>query len=302
MNKICLLIQDSCPGSPFDAKFCCMGTKGFPLDQYLERIGLSGPPRPDEDGLKDLHAAQAFSIPFENFDIHLGRAICLEPDGLVAKIIHRRRGGYCFELNGLLGLALKALGFDVRPLTARVLYGRRDPGARTHEVLIVTLSGREWLADCGFGGPGLRLPMPVVADRVEEHYGERYRLRGDPRFGTVLQKESAGDFVDLYAFNGHELTLDIDIEMANHFTSTWPASVFRLFRMCALPKPWGRITLNGMELAIHNSEGTVRRTLPHGPVYLEAVAEHFGIRLDAAYEDLAPLNLIHRIESRSLDA
>lgn len=284
----------SCPGSPFDAKFCCMETSGFPLDQYLERIGLGRPPHPDEDGLKDLHSAQAFSIPFENFDIHLGRTISLEPGDLVAKMIHRRRGGYCFELNGLLGLALKALGFKMRPLTARVHYGRTDPGARTHEVLIVTISGREWLADCGFGGPGLRLPMPAVPDRVEEHFGARYRLRRDPRYGAVLQKESAGDFVDLYSFNVHEMTLDIDLEMANHFTSTWPSSIFRLSRMCALPKPWGRVTLSDMELAIHNAEGVVRRILPPGPAYLEAVTEHFGLRLDARYEDLAPLKAISR--------
>jgi N-hydroxyarylamine O-acetyltransferase len=191
-----------------------------------------------------------------------------------------------------LNLALKALGFDVRPLTARVHYGRTGPGARTHEVLIVTISGREWLADCGFGGPGLRLPMPAVPDRVEEHFGARYRLRHDPRYGAVLQKESAGVFVDLYSYNVHELTLDIDLEMANHFTSTWPSSIFRLSRMCALPKPWGRVTLSDMELAIHNAEEVVRRILPPGPAYLEAVTEHFGLRLDARYEDLAPLKPI----------
>lgn len=266
-----------------------MKATGFPLLQYLGRIGLSKVPSPDEQGLREVHAAQAFSIPFENFDIHLGRTISLKPEDLVSKIIHQHRGGYCFELNGIFRLALESLGFTVRPHMARVLYGRMDPGARTHQVLIVTISGRKWLADSGFGGPGLRLPLPLIPDRIEEQHGERYRLRRDPNFGMVLQKEGKDAFVDLYVFNEDELTLDIDVDMANHFTSTWPASIFRLHRMCSLPKSWGRMTLSDMELTIYRDGQSNSRTLPPGPQYLAAIAEHFGINLDAAYEDLAPL-------------
>ncbi len=261
----------------------------FPLSGYLARVGLSKAPEPDEEGLKEIHAAQVFSIPFENLDIHLGRSILLEPDKLVSKLIYRQRGGYCFELNGIFQLALESLGFAVRPLLARVIYGRTDPGAHTHQVLIVKLPGQGWLADAGFGGPGLRMPLPLIPDQVGEQYGERYRLRLDPKYGTVLQKESNDAFIDLYAFNENELTLGIDIEMANHFTSTWPASIFRLHRMCALPQPWGRVTLSNMELTIYRDGKSVRRTLPPGTQYMESIAENFGINLDAAYGDLAPL-------------
>ena len=264
----------------------------FPLSQYLARIGLNEAPEPNERGLRQVHLAQAFSIPFENFDIHLGRAVSLNPMDLAAKLILRRRGGYCFELNGLLHLALKSLGFAVRPLLARVLYRRPDPGARTHEVLIVTVSGREWIADVGFGGPGLREPIPLVPDQIEEQCGELYRLRRDSRYGMALQKKSGDAFIDLYSFDEDEVTLDVDIEMANHFTSTWPESIFRLQRMCALPTSRGRVALTDMELMVHRDGEITSRTLPPGPQYIEAISEYFGINLDARYEDLSPLDPI----------
>ena len=261
----------------------------FPLSQYLARIGLNAAPDPDENGLRQVHLAQALSIPFENLDIHLGRAISLDPQDLAAKLILRQRGGYCFELNGLLHLALTSLGFAVRPVLARVLYRRQDPGGRTHEVLIVTVSGREWLADAGFGGPGLREPIPLVPDQVQEQCGELYRLRRDSQYAMALQKRTGDAFIDLYAFDKNEVTLDIDIGMANHFTSTWPESIFRLQRMCALPTPRGRATLTDMELIIHRDGEVTSRTLQPGPQYISAIGEYFGIRLDARYEELLPL-------------
>jgi N-hydroxyarylamine O-acetyltransferase len=266
-----------------------MNINNFPLPQYLARVGLSRIPEASEQGLREVHAAQSFSIPFEDLDIHLGRAISLKPDDLVTKLINRRRGGYCFELNGLFHLALESLGFKVRALLSRVLYGLGDPSARTHQVLVVEIEGRGWLADCGFGGPGLCQPLPIIPDRVEEQYGESYRLRQDSRLGWVLQKAISGGFMDLFSFEDRELTLDTDIEMANHYTSTWPASFFKMQRMCALRKTWGRVTLSDMELNIYRDGNVVSRTLPPGPEYISALAEHFGICLDAKYEDLAKI-------------
>ncbi|MBN2243591.1 MAG: arylamine N-acetyltransferase [Acidobacteria bacterium] len=261
-----------------------MNARDFPVKRYLERVGLENPPGADESGLKEIHAAQVFSVPFENLDIHLDRSISLKPEDLVDKMLMKKRGGYCFELNGLLHLALQALEFNVRPRLARVLYNRAQAGPLTHQVLIVTISGKEWLADCGFGGPGMRLPIPLVPDRPGEQYGERYRLRSDPNYGWVLQKESAGAFIDLYAFKD-QVTLDADIEMSNHFTSTWPNSIFRLRRMCVLAKPWGRITLNDMELNFYRDGRSTGTILPPGLPYMKALAEHFGLILDFKYED-----------------
>jgi N-hydroxyarylamine O-acetyltransferase len=266
-----------------------MAATDFPLSRYLERIGLASPPAPDEEGLRRTHSAQVFSIPFENIDIHLARPISLKPEDLIAKVLERKRGGYCFELNGIFLMALKILGFTARPHMARVLYGRKDPGPRTHEVVAVTISGREWLADTGFGGPGLREPIPMIPDRICEQYGERYRLRRDPGLGMVLQKETQNSFLDLYSFNENELTIELDIEIGNYYTSTSPASIFRSQKMCFLPQPGGRTTLTDMELTIHRGGQSISRTLPPGPEYIAALASYFGIDVDAKYEDLAPM-------------
>jgi N-hydroxyarylamine O-acetyltransferase len=256
----------------------------FQIDPYLKRIGLVRAPAADERGLKEVHAAQVFTIPFENLDIHLGRPVSLKPEDLVEKIVFRKRGGYCFELNGLLGLALRAIGFTLHPVLARVLYQLPEPTALTHEVLVVNLSGRDWLADAGFGGPGLRLPLEIQPDLVSEQYGDSYRLLRNSIGGWTLQKKAATGFIDLYMFQDTP-ALDIDIEMSNHFTSTWPSSRFRMHKMCSLASADRRITLLDTELSIHKRGRTSRRTLPQGPAYVEALAEYFGIELGTTYED-----------------
>jgi N-hydroxyarylamine O-acetyltransferase len=263
----------------------------FPLSQYLDRIGLNTIPEAGVEGLCEVHAAHAFSIPFENLDILLGRTITLAPEQLVLKIIHQRRGGYCFELNGILHLALKSLGFTVRPLLARVLYGLSTPSAHTHEVLIVTIDGKDWLADVGFGGPGLCLPLPIVADRVFEQHGERYRLQHNRKYRMILQREiDDKSYLDLYCFHMEDLTLEADIEMSNHFTSTWPQSIFRLHPMCSLRQPWGRTTLMDRDLTVYRDGQSATEVLPEGPQYLAALEKHFGIHLNATYEELDLLN------------
>jgi N-hydroxyarylamine O-acetyltransferase len=255
------------------------------MPMYLARVGLDAVPPPNRQGLFQVHAAQAFTIPFENLDIHLGRPILLSESALLEKLVMRRRGGYCFELNGLFCLALRALGFAVQVHLARVLYRRATPGARTHQFLIVNTDGQDWLADVGFGGPGLREPLPLRVDEPVEQYGERFRLKRDQLLGIVLQKQIADAWTDLYAF-AEELTLPLDIEMANHFASTWSESLFCQRRICALAAPWGRVTLMDHQLSVYRDGAVYEQHLPAGEPYIAALAEHFNIRLDADFDDL----------------
>lgn len=265
-----------------------MSAVAFPLDAWLDRIGLGVAPGPDEAGLVAAHEAQAFAIPFENLDIQLGRPIALEPPALVAKLVRRRRGGYCYELNTLLALALAALGFRPRSRLARVLWNRPDPGPRSHQILRVEAGGCDWLADVGFGGPGLRRPIPLEPGRIDRQHGEAFRLRHDERLGLVLEKEAPDGWQGLYGF-AEETTLPVDIAVANFVSSNLPTAPFVRFRMCARPAPWGRVTLQDMELRLHRDGATRVERLPPGPPYIAALAEHFGIELDADYGKLRPL-------------
>jgi N-hydroxyarylamine O-acetyltransferase len=264
-----------------------MENTSFDAAAYLSRVGLAAPPRLTADGLEALHRAQAYSIPFENFDILLGRGISLEPAHVFAKLVARRRGGYCFELNGLLQQALAAFGFTARPLLARV-HISGTPTARSHLLSLVTLEGREWLADVGFGGPGFKAPIPFALHGSAQQGAQQFRLVERAPFGVMLETRLDEDWQALYSFDlGHVIAADI--ACGNHFTATHPSSFFTFTRVAALPTPDGRVSLVDRTLKIV-SRGTERsETLAGDERYLTALERHFGIVLDAPYSALRPL-------------
>jgi N-hydroxyarylamine O-acetyltransferase len=194
-------------------------------DAYLHRIGLPAEPGPaDLPALRRLHAAHVAAIPFENLDILLGRGIRLEPDRLREKLIEQRRGGYCFEQNGLFADVLQQLGFAATPLEARVRTGASTVLPRTHMLIRVEFGLESWLADVGFGGEGPREPVPMNGSVSEQSAGLAYRVirEGDAH---VLQMRRDGTWGDQYAFLMQPV-FSADFQMANWFTSTFPASPF----------------------------------------------------------------------------
>ena len=200
------------------------GADSFPLDAYLERIGVSGSP-----GLADItevHRGHVLAIPFENLDPHRGVPVSLAPDALVGKLVDDRRGGYCFEQNLLLAAALEALGAGVEVMLARVRLGRPKGtvGPRTHVVLRVTADGREWLADAGFGNGTPLEPIPFGPGDEHEQAGWRFRVAAEGR-AHVLQTVRDGEWTDLYAFLPEPVPA-VDLETSNWFTSTHPRSPF----------------------------------------------------------------------------
>src|SRR5262249_47875451 len=149
--------------------------------------------------------------------------------------------GYCFELNGLFLMASHAFGFEARPLLARV-HLRGEPTARTHELILVTIHGREWIADVGFGGPGLRAPIPFELNHPTTQDGLTFQLVDAGLYGIMLQSQKGNQWLDLYSFDlGH--VFPADIALGNHFTSTHPSSLFTFARVAALPRPNGRVAL-----------------------------------------------------------
>lgn len=194
------------------------------LDAYLRRIAYTGSLEPCAAVLNALHLAHATHIPYENLDILLGRPIRLDLASIEAKLVHGGRGGYCFEQNKLLAIALQTLGFPVRLLSARVRYRYRQLLPRTHMVLLVHADGEDWLVDVGFGALGLLLPVPLVAGALAHQYAWTFRLVEEPGL-WVMQSVQDGAWQDLYAFS-LEPQLMIDYEMANYYTSTHPDSRF----------------------------------------------------------------------------
>jgi len=246
------------------------------LDAYLARIGYTGPRTADRSTLAALHTAHLGTIPFENLDVLLAQRIRLDIPSLEAKLVRARRGGYCFEQNTLFAAALRALGFRVGALEARV----RPPGAtrtlpRTHMVLRVELDGRELLADVGFGGDGPLRPLGLDGE-VSEQGLDSYRVVEEGAV-RVLQILREGRWQDLYAFKLDE-ALPVDFEVANHYTSTWPESPFVTTLTAQLSLPEERRILRGRTFTVRRGGVKDTREVDDGE-FLSLLRDEFGIDL-----------------------
>ncbi|HEY2294386.1 MAG TPA: arylamine N-acetyltransferase [Thermoanaerobaculia bacterium] len=244
---------------------------------YLDRIGIQGPLTPTAETLRRLHLAHLYSVPFENLSIHRGEPIQLDDDALFEKIVTRRRGGFCYELNGLFAALLRALGFDVAMLSAGVgrTNGEFSPDY-DHMALLVTLEDR-WLADVGFGD-SFREPLRLD-ERGEQREGDlAYRVEETEDGRLILaRREEGGPWKPQYRF-GLEPHVFADYADMCHFHQTSPDSHFTQNRICSLATPDGRVTLSGMKLITTRGGEKQERELDERE-YKEALREIFGIVL-----------------------
>lgn len=245
------------------------------LGAYLRRVGLAAPPAADLAGLRTLHFAHATTIPFENLDIQLGLPIRLDLASLQAKLVARRRGGYCFEHNTLFLAVLKALGFAVIACEARVRLGALELLPRTHMLLLVKLEGATWLCDVGFGGEGLLQPVPLDGE-PHGQFLNTYRVAAEGGL-RVLQSFRDGAWEDLYAFVPEE-RFAIDFVLANHYTSTHPDSRFLTTLTAQLPGPEVRRILRNRAYAELRGEQAEGRELAPEEV-TPMLREVFGIEV-----------------------
>jgi N-hydroxyarylamine O-acetyltransferase len=156
------------------------GDASMDLPSYFARIGFAGRARPDLGTLIALHRLHVNAIPFENLDVQLRRKVTLDPEAAFEKLVGRRRGGWCYEQNGLLGCALARIGFEVTRVSAGVM---RETGGDAqmgnHLCLLVRLEDETWLADVGFGG-SLENPLPLkTIERCDRPYTVGLRRQED---------------------------------------------------------------------------------------------------------------------------
>jgi N-hydroxyarylamine O-acetyltransferase len=249
------------------------------VSAYLERIGLPGtPPAPSAETLRALHRAHLETVPFENLSIHLGEPIVLDVEALFEKIVTRRRGGFCYELNGLFAALLRALGFRVELLSARVA---REDGTFSpefdHMALAVHLDEPR-LADVGFGEL-FRDPLRL-AERGEQPQGDAaYRLPPDgPHLLLEERRGTDPAWQAQYRFTLQPYELADYAEMC-HYHQTSPASHFTQKRICSLARPDGRISLSGMRLITTQAGERSERTLDSLEEWVHILQESFGITL-----------------------
>jgi N-hydroxyarylamine O-acetyltransferase len=238
-------------------------TDHLDLDSYFARIGYDGPREPTLAVLAALHDRHPRAIPFENLDPLLGRTPRLDLASLQAKLVAGRRGGYCFEHNGLLLAVLRALGFEVTPLAARVQWmappERLAP--RTHMLLRVDLPEGPFLADVGFGGLTKTAPLRLVPDLEQPAGPIAFRLAPLAAGELQLQVRLPEGWAPMYRFTP-DPQQPVDYELASWFVATHPTSPFVNGLMVAFVGEDRRYALAGLDLTVRHDDGRVeRRTL-----------------------------------------
>jgi N-hydroxyarylamine O-acetyltransferase len=249
------------------------------LKPYAARIEYSGDFTPTLVTLRDLHLAHATHIPFENLDILLGRPISLDLENIMAKLVHAKRGGYCFEQNALFAAVLETVGFRVKRLAARVRMDSTEIRPRSHMLLAVEAEGENWLADVGFGGEGLLLPVRLQPNHVERHFGWQYRVVMEGSL-YVLQSLRPEGWLDLYSFTLEE-QYPADYEVSNYFTSTNPQSPFVTKLIAQQPGQEVRLTLINRQLTEQRPDSVSQISLPDDDAVLDALAQRFRLPFPA---------------------
>jgi len=245
---------------------------------YLRRIGIDPPVRADARDLARLHRQHLRSVPFENLSIHLGETIDLHEAALHDKIVRRRRGGFCYELNGLFAALLRRLGYRVTLLSAGVAKDAGGFGPECDHLLLLVELDRRWLVDVGFG-ENFRTPLELDANAPQVQGSKAYRILRKGRYRVLQQRSGAGRWKDSYRFTLAPREL-CEFAAMCRYHQTSPDSHFTRNRVCSLATASGRRTLSGLTLIETGRNGIRRqRNLADEREYRRLLHDLFGVRL-----------------------
>lgn len=246
------------------------------VNDYLERIHYRGGLQPTRETLVALHRAHLLNIPYENLEIHLGGALSLELEAIYEKIVIRHRGGWCYEMNGLLAWALRELGFDVTLMASHVVPEHQGDGAEgTHLILKVGLE-RPYLADVGFGN-GFLEPIPLEAGTYQQDY-----------LTYKLEPTDIGWFFTNHAYGGAGYDFTLTPRVMGYFAApcqylqTSPESGFVRTTVCHRHTPEGIVTLRGAMLREVTARGVDDQIVDNAADYEQLLNSRFDLRLPPA--------------------
>lgn len=241
---------------------------------YLKRIGLPHPERSDAAYLRRLHARHLHTVPFENLSIHLGEDVPLDEDALFDKIVTGRRGGYCYELNGLLAALLSTLGYRVSLLAVRV-HGEHGFGPPFDHLALRVDLDEPWLVDVGFGRH-TELPLRLDERGEQKDPGGVFRIEATAEGDLDVYRDETPQ----YRIEQRPRTL-ADFTIGHGFQRFSPTSYFTRSPFCTILTDTGTITLAGRRL-ITATRGGVRteETLQDDAQVLAAYRIHFGVTLE----------------------
>lgn len=224
---------------------------------YLDRIDYHGGGVVSAEALCALQLCHYKNVPYENLDILAGKPLRLDSEGLYEKIVRRRRGGYCFELNGAFGSLLRAMGFSVKDCMARFLLNETEIPMRRHRVLKVEMPDGLFLSDVGIGSPSPVTPVFLETETEQKIGNEYYKVSHEPFFGTVIHQRTDGEWKRFFSFTD-EPQLDIDFIMPSFYCENSPDSIFNKGCMVAILNDDGfKNGISGNTYTLRSKSGTV---------------------------------------------
>lgn len=243
------------------------------IDPYLKRLQLSEKPKKTLSFLEKLQSQHVRQIPFENWDILQQIPLSLHMEDLYEKVIHRRRGGVCFELNGLFHALLVQLGFKAHLMAGTVYHGDLWGIEESHTIILVQLDAKQYLVDVGFGGKTPRKPIPLSGEIVQDLDGD-YRIIPDPSPHSrwILQKKEEQEWEHLYRFRTDQWNLH-DFSSACEYIQHSPDSIFNKEYFFMKVTENGRKTLKGNSLTIVENGVKTKKVIPSEQ--LDQVAQTF---------------------------
>ena len=246
------------------------------VQAYLQRINYAGPLAPSAETLRLLQLTHLRTVPFENLSIHSGEPIVLKDEALFDKIVNRRRGGFCYELNGLFAALLRALGFDVTMLSARVANAEGVFGPEfDHMTLMVTLDNR-WLVDVGFGDSFLE-PLRLDETTTQVQGNNSYRVVREEEFLVLARQSGDNAWESQYRFTLKPCKFSDFAEMCSYH-QTSPQSHFTRARICSRATPAGRISLSDLLFITTTLDGKRQeRILTNPEEYATILRDQFGV-------------------------
>jgi len=254
------------------------------MKEYLKRIGFDIEPKTNYATLSELQYRHFLAVPYENLDILNNIPLSLESCDLYDKIVTRKRGGYCFELNALFNWLLCEIGFKTKTYFARFLSGESQIPMRRHRVIRVDIDGISYLADVGVGSITPERPLKLIENEETEIRGVTYKFNKDSSLGWILNfkinnKNKSEEWQKLYSFTEEE-QLEVDFIQPNFYCQYSPDSIFNKNKMLAIRTETGKYTLDGNTFKTIDFDGGVKTTKECVEDEIpEILKKYFGIEL-----------------------
>jgi N-hydroxyarylamine O-acetyltransferase len=244
---------------------------------YFERIKYEGRMDTTFEVLSRLQLQHLMNVPFENMDIQ--NNIKIDLNNLFNKIVTRKRGGFCYELNGLFYKLLKEIGFMAKIVSARVYTNKKNYSSEfDHMAIIVSIEGDNYLIDVGFGEFAFS-PVKVESDKETDDPRGIFKIElFDDNYKVVKKKNAEGEFIPEYIFSEKERQIEEFYPMC-YYHQTSKESHFTHKRICSLPTQYGRITLTGKTLKITEKEIVIERPLNNEQEVQQVLWNYFGIKI-----------------------